>query len=418
MNIRKKILSLMVIIALLATSYGIVYASDVEPEIAATDSDLTMPEQELNVEEPVAEEPAEPVIYENTADIAPDAQKEAASTGYVYLPADGGVIPVYADAGLEEIACELSRETASIIYVDSVAGKAMHVLFADNEGVAQSGYVACFEFTPLTPDEASDVSALFGMACIKNAGMFVYYTATIKEEAPDIQPDEDVLDVGAPVDPDKDDGAPAANEPDLQEPMEQVQDVPDKASPAIDEKPEDVIPEVPADKEEPVEPVQHDEDVQVAVPVEDPAEPAMTEPVADEPAEDLAEPVNDEPEEEPQPEESAVEPIEITEGVNEIDEINPDVPDYDIEKGCFIALPAEKILYDARGINKCCVLSETCVMMVEDIRTINDEACYLVQFWSDVCGKYRVFAEGIVYADDAECTFEEDFTLLNKQKAL
>ena len=77
MNIRKKILSLMVIIALLATSYGIVYASDVEPEIAATDSDLTMPEQELNVEEPVAEEPAEPVIYENTADIAPDAQKDA-----------------------------------------------------------------------------------------------------------------------------------------------------------------------------------------------------------------------------------------------------------------------------------------------------------------------------------------------------
>ena len=56
--------------------------------------------------------------------------------------------------------------------------------------------------------------------------------------------------------------------------------------------------------------------------------------------------------------------------------------------------------------------------MVEDIRTINEETCYLVQFWSDVCGKYRVFAEGIVYADDAECTFEEDFTLLNKQKAL
>ena len=197
-----------------------------------------------------------------------------------------------------------------------------------------------------------------------------------------------------------------------------MQDVPDKALPAIDEKPEDVIQEVPADKEEPVEPVQHDEAVQVAVSVEDPAEPAMTEPVADEPAEDLAEPVNDEPEEEPQPEESAVEPIEIAEGVNEIDEINPDVPDYDIEKGCFIALPAEKILYDARGINKCCVLSETCVMMVEDIRTINNETCYLVQFWSDVCGKYRVFAEGIVYADDAECTFEEDFTLLNKQKAL
>ena len=458
----KRLVSIMVTVAMVFTLCCVAFASDIEPEMP-----LAEPE--------AAEQPAEEQEYENTADIVPDAHLPAGeSVGYLYLSADGSSIPVYADTSREEVIYEIKKDTASIFYVDFAADGMMHIIFSDQDGNAMDGYVAAYSFTPLTEEEASDMSILFNMTPVKHGGVSIYITVVTPdvEEETDIQPEEEIIlapDGDADLDKEIEQPVPAedivpvsetpedaepvapavddAQEADKNEPEPEINpeadivpavegeadapaDIPDEdpeeqepvldAEGKVDEEPAAEEPEeVPAEEETPVEEKQEED------PNEQPEEEA---PILEEPVEEKAdeELVEEEPEENPQEEPEAVpaeEPAEepdeeehledyIVQDETESEElIEPEYEGY-FPEGTYVMLEKGITLYDCFGDPQYILPEMGIVRIMESIVDDNGYEAYLVSYWGDNIGDVRSYAYGIVYPEDIQETFEEDYTLL------
>lgn len=455
----KRLVSIMVTVAMVFTLCCVAFASDIEPEVPQAEPEAV-------------EQPAEEQEYENTADIVPDTHLPAGeSVGYLYLSADGSSIPVYADTSREEVIYEIKKDTASIFYVDFAADGMMHIIFSDQDGNAMDGYVAAYSFTPLTEEEASDMSILFNMTPVKHGGVSIYITVVTPdvEEETDIQPEEEIIlapdgdadldneiEQPAPVE----DIAPAAEDTEDAEPVVPAVDDAQEADknepepeinpeadifPAVEEEadaPADIPDEDTPENQDPVQDVEDKEDEAPAaeepeeIPAEEEthvedkqdetAEETEEAPIIEEPVEEKAdeESVEEEPEENPQEEPEAApadEPAEEEqledyivqdEAESEPEElIEPEYEGY-FPEGTFVMLEKGITLYDCFGDPQYILPEMGIVRIMESIVDDNGYEAYLVSYWGDNIGDVRSYAYGIVYPEDIQETFEEDYTLL------